>query len=45
MGLRRGLATWGLGRLERLMKWVNWWVGDVELWWADDIEDELGRRW
>ena len=49
MGQRRGLvadrrhgsAAWGLGRLGSLMKWVNWWVGDVELRCVGDVKDRV----
>ena len=51
MGRRRGSATnrrhrskaWigGLGRLGSSTKWVSWWVGEVELWWVDEIEDRV----
>ena len=42
VGLRCGSAAWGLGRLGSLMKWVSWWVGDVKLRWASDVEDRVG---
>ena len=29
-------------RLGSSTKWVSWWVGDVELQWASDIEDRVG---
>ena len=38
VGLRRGSAAWGLGRLRSSTKWVD----DVELRWADDVEDRVG---
>ena len=31
-------------RLGSLTKWVGWWVGDVELWWAVTLRIESGRR-
>ena len=31
VGLRHGLAAWGLGQLESSTEWVSLWVGDVEL--------------
>jgi len=37
----RRLGAWGLGRLGSAMKWVNWWVGDVELRCAGDIKDRV----
>ncbi|KAK7839994.1 protein nrt1/ ptr family 5.10 [Quercus suber] len=42
VGLRRGSTAWGLGRLRSWTKWVSWWVGDIELRWAGDIEDRVG---
>ena len=38
VGLRRGFAAWGLGRLRSSTKWVD----DVELRWAGDVEDRVG---
>ena len=41
MGLRHGSAAKGLGWFGSSTKWVNWWVGDVELRCAGDVKDRV----
>ena len=32
-------------RLGSSTKWGDWWVGDIELWWAVTLRIESGRWW